>query len=80
MSVGVQVLHSPLHRVAHYKSLIVCGSVWMCPLCTAKISERRREELERAVSRHIAQNGAVYMATYTNAMMTSLASYRPFYG
>src|SRR5437588_1500018 len=65
LAAGVQVLHSPLHQVAHYKSLIVCGSVWMCPLCAAKISERRRTELERAVSRHIAQNGAVYMATYT---------------
>jgi hypothetical protein len=65
MSMGVQVLHSPEHQVAHYKSLIVCGSVWMCPLCAAKISERRRDELERAVVRHIAHNGAVYMATYT---------------
>ena len=61
----MQVLHSPQYQVAHYKSLIVCGSVWLCPLCAAKISERRRDELERAVSRHIAQNGAVYMATYT---------------
>jgi hypothetical protein len=65
MSLGVQVLHSPLHQVAHYKSLMVCGSVWMCPLCAAKISERRRDELEQAISRHIAHNGAVYMATYT---------------
>jgi hypothetical protein len=65
MSIGVQVLHSPEHMRAHYKSLIVCGSVWMCPLCAAKISERRRDELERAVSRHLEQDGAVYMATYT---------------
>jgi hypothetical protein len=65
MSIGVQVLHSPEHMRAHYKSLIVCGSVWMCPLCAAKISERRRGELERAVSRHLEQDGAVYMATYT---------------
>lgn len=65
MSMGVQVLHSPEHQVAHYKSLMVCGSVWMCPLCAAKISERRRNELERAVARHLEQEGAVYMATYT---------------
>ena len=65
MSVGVQVLHSPEHQLAHYKSLIVCGSVWMCPLCAAKISERRRDELTQAIARHTAQNGAVYMATYT---------------
>jgi hypothetical protein len=65
MSAGVQVLHSQEHQVAHYKSLMVCGSVWMCPLCAAKISERRRDELERAVTRHVEQQGAVYMATYT---------------
>lgn len=65
MSAGVQVLHSQEHQVAHYKSLMVCGSVWMCPLCAAKISERRRDEVERAVVRHIEQQGAVYMATYT---------------
>ena len=64
MSLGVQVLHSTEHQIAHYKSLIVCGSVWMCPLCAAKISERRRDELERAVTHHVEQ-GAVYMATYT---------------
>ncbi len=83
LAAGVQVLHSPLHQVAHYKSLIVCGSVWMCPLCAAKISERRRAELEQAIVRHRAQQGGVYMATYTVAtvaMMTSLASYVPFYG
>src|SRR5689334_11608304 len=65
MSMGVQMLYSPLHQVTHYKSLMVCGSVWLCPLCAAKISERRRDELERAVARHVAQKGAVYMATYT---------------
>ncbi|HLI06513.1 MAG TPA: protein rep [Ktedonobacteraceae bacterium] len=65
MSIGVQVLYSSEHQVAHYKSLIVCGSVWMCPLCAAKISERRREELEQAIARHREQNGGVYMATYT---------------
>lgn len=65
MATGVQVLHSPLHQVAHYKSLFVCGSVWLCPLCAAKISERRRDELEQAIARHLAQDGAVYMATYT---------------
>jgi hypothetical protein len=65
LAAGVEVLHSPEHQVAHYKSLIVCGSVWMCPLCAAKISERRRDELERAITRHIELQGAVFMATYT---------------
>jgi hypothetical protein len=66
MAIGVQMMHSPEHQVAHYKSLIVCGSVWMCPLCAAKISESRQEEVERAISHHIEQEGAVSMATYNH--------------
>ena len=26
---------------AFYSGLMVCGSVWMCPVCASKISERR---------------------------------------
>lgn len=65
MAAGVQVMYAPLQQAAHYKSLLVCGSVWMCPLCAAKISERRRDELERAITRHTGDQGGVYMATYT---------------
>lgn len=48
----VSVYYSPSVRRAHYKNLIVCGSVWMCPICSAKISERRRVELTKAVDRN----------------------------
>ena len=65
MAVSVEMLHNPEHQVAHYSGLVICGSVWLCPLCAAKISERRREELMRAIASHIAGQGAVYMATYT---------------
>src|SRR5438552_1083589 len=44
----VDVFYSPQHQSAHYGGLMVCGSVWVCPLCAAKISERRRAELEQA--------------------------------
>jgi len=33
-----------------YSGLTVCGSVWLCPICAAKISERRRNDLKLAVS------------------------------
>ena len=60
------MLHDPQHQRAHYGGLIQCGSVWHCPNCAAKISERRRsEDLESAISYHTAHNGAVYMETYT---------------
>lgn len=42
----VEVLHSAKIRKAHYGGLMTCGSVWMCPVCSAKITERRRIELE----------------------------------
>lgn len=47
---SVKVMHSPALNAAHYKNLIICGSVWMCPVCASKISERRREELTAALS------------------------------
>ena len=42
----VEVLHSQKVHKAHYGGLMTCGSVWMCPICAAKITERRRIELE----------------------------------
>lgn len=48
-----------------YTGLAVCGSVWMCPVCAAKVSERRRKELSSAVTQHIANGGQVAMLTLT---------------
>jgi len=61
----VDVFYSPTHQSAHYQGLMVCGSVWVCPICAAKISEHRRIELEQAIARCIANGGAVYLTTYT---------------
>lgn len=36
---------------AHYRGLATCGSVWTCPVCASKISEKRRIELEAAVAK-----------------------------
>ena len=50
----------------HYGNLMVCGSVWTCPPCATKISERRREEIELGVERHIEQTGGqIFMITLT---------------
>jgi hypothetical protein len=46
---AVDVLHAPAVGAAHYGNLITCGSVWHCPVCTAKIATRRVEELEWAI-------------------------------
>jgi hypothetical protein len=63
----VDILYSASRQSAHFGGLMVCGSVWVCPLCAAKISERRRVELEQAITHCIANGGAVYFATYTVA-------------
>jgi hypothetical protein len=63
----VDVLYSPHRQLAHYHGLMRCGSVWVCPICAAKISEHRRSELEQAIASCIANGGTVYLATYTIA-------------
>jgi hypothetical protein len=61
----VQVWRSKAHGTASYGGLQTCGSVWVCPVCNAKISERRRAELLSAMAMHKAQGGAVYLLTLT---------------
>jgi hypothetical protein len=62
---AVEVQYVPTQHSAHYRGLQVCKSVWHCPICAAKISERRRDELARLIKKHIAAGGSVYMTTYT---------------
>lgn len=52
-------------RRSFYAGLAVCGSVWTCPCCSAKISERRRKELKQAIGQHTDQGGHVAMLTLT---------------
>lgn len=47
--IGVEVLYAPLKQAAHFGGVQMCKSVWHCPICAAKISERRREELSEAL-------------------------------
>lgn len=62
---AVDVLYVPEHQTACYRGLQTCGSVWMCPVCAAKISERRRVELSQALAAWREQGGRVLLATYT---------------
>lgn len=61
----IDIIHKPLTRSARFGGLIVCGSVWMCPVCAAKITEVRRVELGQAVRAWWAHEGAVVLVTYT---------------
>jgi hypothetical protein len=61
----VQVLRSIDHGTASYGGLQTCGSVWQCPVCAAKISERRRVEVLAAMTAWKAQGGCVNLLTLT---------------
>lgn len=62
---GVQILKNPEFQKAHYSGLIRCGSVWWCPLCAAKIAERRRAELVAAIAAAQMMGWQVLMMTCT---------------
>lgn len=36
---------------AHFSGVMVCGSVWVCPVCASRIGEGRRQELTKALQR-----------------------------
>ena len=50
---------------AFFGGLMVCGSVWACPLCASKIAERRKLELQIAFYKHKATGGKIAMLTLT---------------
>ena len=62
---GVAVWKSKDHGTTHYSGLQTCGSVWTCPVCAAKISERRRAEVLAAMTAHKAAGGCVNLLTLT---------------
>jgi len=39
---NVKVFYTPVLGSAHYGNLMTCASLWHCPICASKISERRR--------------------------------------
>lgn len=61
----VEVWRSHEYRTAMYAGLQTCGSVWACPVCAAKIAERRRVEIIGAMTAHKAAGGTVCMLTLT---------------
>lgn len=59
------VVYSPARQRASYQGLQVCASPWTCPVCAAKISERRREEVAYAITGAKATGLALYLLTLT---------------
>jgi len=83
---------SKLHHISVYKNikfnsaffggLQTCGSVWHCPVCAAKISEKRAIEVQQAIDYCQAQGGVVSFITRTvphshnDDLLTILTKYR----
>jgi hypothetical protein len=61
----VQVMLDQEHNRARYNNLRVCGRVWTCPFCAAKISERRAAELAGAMAVAKAKGLKVALLTCT---------------
>jgi Replication protein len=61
---------------AYYEGFVQCHSAWVCPICAAKISEYRADEVLTAFNTYEAQGGHNMMLTFTHphAIHESLAS------
>lgn len=62
----ITVIRSKEHNTCCYGGLGTCASVWVDPICAAKISERRKQELQKAIEQHLVSNGDVLLLTLTN--------------
>lgn len=52
---------------ARFSGLQTCGSVWACPVCSSKVSETRRRELNDALAAARQQGLSVFLLTLTFA-------------
>jgi len=59
------VLHSLSMAKSYFGGLSTCGSVWACPVCSSKISEKRKTEVVTASNLHKEVGGGLYMVTMT---------------
>lgn len=63
--VPVEVRTAKASGKAFYGGLMVCGLVWLCPVCAAKVQKVRADELHEGLTRWVAAGGVVELVTYT---------------
>lgn len=56
---------NPKLNKAFYQGLFACGKVWLCPICSAKISEKRKLELKDALTAAKNKNLGIHFVTLT---------------
>ena len=68
-SPDVDVYRSKEHQKAFLGGLVICGNVWACPVCAAKVQERRRAEIaqlfDSVYSGQLGSNKKMIMVTFT---------------
>lgn len=62
---AVAIRYTPQIKRASFVGCCVCGSVWVCPVCSARISELRRVEIAAAHGVHAAAGGSALLVTLT---------------
>lgn len=62
---GVSVYRTVDGNDARFGNLMTCGSVWACPVCSAKITEKRRAELQEGITEAIKAGGSIALLTLT---------------
>ena len=50
---------------AGFGGLVTCGSVWACPVCSAKIATKRAAELDKLIRWNVDRGGSVGLLTLT---------------
>lgn len=64
---GVDVRFNKTNGKAGYGNLMRCDSVWVCPLCSARILAKRSSEVEKGVDTWTQAGGSVFMLTLTHS-------------
>jgi hypothetical protein len=70
----VTILYNQTRKKAHFGNVIRCGSVWTCAYCAAKITEKRRVEMQAGTEVWKTKfNGSLLLLTTTNSHHASHA-------
>lgn len=62
---SVDLRYTPEIQRASFVGCCVCGSVWVCPVCSARICELRRAEISAMHAVHGTAGGSAVLVTFT---------------
>lgn len=62
---AVEVRRDPDAATSHFRNLELCSRVWTCPVCSARIANKRREELSESLAAAKLLGLHAVLVTYT---------------